>query len=340
MMLPALRKQTDADVHLSHLLDLDARMHLLVVIKARFRIQLDGKLQREPGAEVRTTDKLWDEDKPEQSSLEHSSDLCLRKPAADIVCKGDAMAPGREPQRQLDVLLRVGPVERALRVFGQRVWYKGMTELAPTPPEPFVSMPLKWELAFGGRDSSSGALVEEPRNPVGKGLTGQPASLVHQPVANIEDPADLIKNAASRPRPAGLAPIMRHWAPRKLHAGTHDATWLRERVPLQPLDFDARHNQIAPPELIYPGYLSGGEQVDLFHLCEHAAALRFFLPKLSFYVGADAGGGQITEHRPVCDTLILEPNDLIFDLVYRCSIPLSLTHELRSVQVHERKVLP
>lgn len=338
MKLPPLRKHTEATVHHCHLTAADGRVHVLVLVKQRFAVTLAGQVKRKPGAEVRFRDELWDEDKPEQSSIKLASDMCLHKPAADIVVKGEAMAQARAPQTQLDVLLRVGELARTLRVFGTRVWYKGAFGLTTTAPTPFTSMPLKWELAFGGRDASAGKPLEESRNPVGVGFAARAESLIDKPLPNIEDPGDLITSEKSRPKPAGLGPIMHHWEPRKRYAGTYDETWLRERVPLPPLDFDARHQQIAPPELVYPGYLRGGEQVDLFNLCEEGA-LRFTLPKLSFYVGAHLPQG-VVEHRPVLDTLLLEPNDLSFELVFRASIPMPpRAHELRAVQVHERKVL-
>src|SRR5262245_23778870 len=105
MQLPPLRQQADATVHLSHALDLMGRVHVLVVIKARFAIGLDGSVTRDAPPKVNEIDKLRDEEKPEASSLEYASDLCLRKPAADIVCVGAAMSEGKRLQESLDVLI-------------------------------------------------------------------------------------------------------------------------------------------------------------------------------------------------------------------------------------------
>ncbi len=337
MKLPALRQRTEARVHTSFAVGMDGGVNVLVVIKQRFSVSVAGLVRRSSG-EVRLADELWDESAPEASSIKLSSDLCFFKPATDVVVKADAMAPHKKPHTVLDVLVRVGVIERALRVFGTRVWYKSALGLSATPPQPFESMPLKWELAFGGRDSSTGRLLEESRNPVGRGFVADPATLVHHPLPNVEDPLHPITNEKSRPPPAGVAPIMHHWAPRKAYAGTHDDTWLRERLPLAPLDFDDRHNQIAPPELIYPGYLRGGEEVSLYNVCEQGA-LRFNLPKLSFFVGAEVDG-ELIEHRALLDTLLLEPNDLAFELVWRSHVPLlGRAHETRAIQVHERQVL-
>jgi hypothetical protein len=89
--------------------------------------------------------------------------------------------------------VRLGPVRKALRVFGQRVWYRGAASLALTAPEPFESLPLRWEYAYGGFDDSDPAHpIEEPRNPVGCGVTRHGASLVNEAAPRIEDPDNLI----------------------------------------------------------------------------------------------------------------------------------------------------
>ena len=109
---------------------------------------------------------------------------------------------------------------------------------------PFESVPVKWELAYGGADyTDPKSPLEEHRNPVGTGLVRDASELLHRPAPQIEDPRDLITSAHSRPAPAGLGPIARHWAPRRAYAGTYDEAWKRERMPLAPLDLDGRERE-------------------------------------------------------------------------------------------------
>ena len=58
--------------------------------------------------------------------------------------------------RVLDVRLRVGPVHKAVRVFGNRRWERAGSSWRATPPEPFEHVPLRWELSFGGRAAGDG----------------------------------------------------------------------------------------------------------------------------------------------------------------------------------------
>src|SRR5690606_1156027 len=121
-----------------------------------------GAVSRAGGAEIRIADEPWDPDAPETSSIKYPSDLCLRKPSTDVVVVGSAMAPYRQAVRELDVRVRVGPVQKALRVVGPRAWYRAAVgRMKLTEPQPFESTTLKWEHAWGGADYES-----DPQRPI------------------------------------------------------------------------------------------------------------------------------------------------------------------------------
>src|SRR5262249_43396707 len=152
-----------------------------VIAKQRFGLTRSGVVHRQPGAQVRLVDDPWDPE-AEQSSARFPSDLCLRKPGTDVVVSGSAISPRRQPVKELDVSVRVGPVSKRLRVFGTRVWAPGVARMALSAPQPFVELPLRWEDAYGGMDASDPKKVaHEPRNPLGRGVAADPATLKHQP---------------------------------------------------------------------------------------------------------------------------------------------------------------
>ena len=140
-------------------------------------------------------------------SIARPADVCLSKPGTDVVVVGDAVAPEERPVRQLDVMVRVGPLEKHVRAFGPRVWYRhDRQRWVPTPPEPFTRQPIVWESARGGMDvDPRGAGAHEPRNPHGCGVAADPRTLEHRPTPSIEDPRDPITSHLDRPAPAGLA---------------------------------------------------------------------------------------------------------------------------------------
>ena len=85
-----------------------------------------------------------------RSSVRTESDLAPAKPAADILVVGSARAPGGVARASWWVSVKVGEVEKHLRVTGPRAWVRGPRGFALTEPEPCVEVPLRYELAFGG----------------------------------------------------------------------------------------------------------------------------------------------------------------------------------------------
>jgi hypothetical protein len=339
MDLPELKKSTSAAVDLSYQLGMDGGLRVLVVIKLGFVVGPKAEVTRTPETEVRLIDELWDPEDPENSSIKFPTDICLRKPACDVIVVGDAMAKGRRESAELDVVIQVAALEKTLKVFGPRVWLKRMGGLGVSPALPAPSTPLKWELAYGGRDFSDPKRpLEEPRNPAGTGVAHDLSKLDNTAAPRVEDPRRLIKDHTTKPTPAGVGAIGRHWSPRREYTGTLDDAWQRERMPLLPMDFDERHNQVAPPSMILPGYLRGGEQVSLLNL-NADGPMRFLLPRIVFFVGARSESGM-TEYPPALDSLILVPNERRFELVWRCTLPVPRrARELEAVQVHEKAIV-
>jgi hypothetical protein len=77
--------------------------------------------------------------------------------------------------------------------------------------------------------------------------------------------------------PACFAPVAPNWQPRAGFAGTYDDNWQQTRAPYLPDDYNPRFMNVAPPDLIYPGYLQGGEAVRVIGM-HPAGDLGFALP--------------------------------------------------------------
>ena len=339
MDIPPVKQGTRAHVDLLPQVGMDGGQLWLVLIKERYYIQPDGRLARIGGAETVKTDQSWNPDEPETSTWSLPSDVCLRKVSTDVIIAGSAMAPGRRLVRELDVMFRIGTIERILRVTGTRVWFRGAGGMALTPPEPFEEVSLRWEYAWGGVDDSDPAQrLEEPRNPAGRGVARDPSTLLHKLGPQIEDPRDPITGPRGRYAPMGVSVVGRGWMPRRQYTGTVDERWMKERMPLPPADFDDRFNQAAPPEQITREPMRGGERVQLLNL-NADGALQFELPRIHFFVGARVGAGM-TEFRSMLDTVVIQPNDRQLDLTWRATVPMPRpASRLEFVQVHEKEML-
>jgi hypothetical protein len=340
MKLPTLSKDSTVSLDVVPQLGRDGDMVWVIVMKQLFYVDRRDVVERIEGAKLRMADEMWDEDEAETSSVKYPADVCIRKPSTDVVVVGNAEGVYAPRVKQLDVLVRVGPVKKLLRVFGTRVWYKGLGSLGLSPPQPFETQPIRWEYAFGGFDDSHPEKpLKEPRNPVGRGIARDRASLVDQPGPSIEDPTDLITSEKSRPAPAGVGALGRHWMPRRQYVGTTDALWKKERMPLAPLDFDERYNQLASPDLITPAPLQGGEPVEVVNMCSEGA-LKFSLPRIAFHVGATYDDRSKKEYRTMLDTVLLLPSERRLELTWRTALLVPRpASKLRNVQLFEKTIL-
>jgi hypothetical protein len=286
-------------------------------VKATFDLSSGTPKLADKQAKFLPADVFWAD--PAASSLRAAADLTLSKPATDVLLTGRAIA--NDAVGRMDVRLRVGHLSRTLRVFGKRQWVKRGEDWAITDPEPFTRMPLRWELAFGGQSVPvDGKPPEyEPRNPVGLGFIGSDETAIEgRALPNLEDPAHSITKPQDRPTPGCFAPVAPIWMPRRGYAGTYDDAWQRTRAPFLPKDFGPRYFNVAPPELVAPGYLVGGEAVEVSG-CTAGAALRFALPKLTLSLSWDFDGREI-EGQARLDTVLIEPDEARLQMVWRAAL--------------------
>jgi hypothetical protein len=257
---------------------------------------------------------------PLTSSIRVPDDVGLIKPATDVLLIGSAYAPGGRPANWMDVSLSVGSMHKFVRVFGDRRWEADGLGYRMSAPAPFKRMPLVWERAFGGWDESDAGPAAEARNPVGLGYRiqkgGRPIDGL--PVANLEDPYLPITSWEDSPAPACFAPVAPHWKPRSDFAGTYDDRWQRQRAPYLPDDFDSRFFQVAPAGLTAPGYLQGGETVEVRGATPDGY-LGFTIPDLRVQVTFIVAG-QPQERVANLDTVIVDADAARLVLLWRCGL--------------------
>jgi hypothetical protein len=274
---------------------------------------------------------------PATTSIRLVSDLCLGKPGTDVLVRGCAWAPNEAPTWQTDVSVRVGSLTKVARVLGDRVWETGASGASMAWVAPFLRMPLVWERAFGGSDLNEKGSSADMRNPAGTGfrVSGGTKSLAGMALPNVEDPAAMVSSPSDRPAPMGFAPIAPHWEPRKSFAGTYDEAWQQRRAPYLPADFDARFFQVAPPGLVTPGFLQGGEPVDI-RGATASGILQFVLPEVRVQFTYRQQGAE-TVRFGVLDTVLIEPDEQRLVLVWRAA--LSCDKQLLKVREVEATLL-
>jgi hypothetical protein len=288
----------------------------VVAVKATYRVRADGTTEL---AEAQTPLFYSAEHigEPGKSSIRYEADLIPTKGATDVVVNGHAYAPDGAAHT-IDVSIRVGPLTKTLRVFGDRRWQVAVSgRLRPSSPAVFERMPIIYERAFGGWDRTDADPAKQRMhfpNPIGTGFVTDERRLEGRALPNIEHPDNLITAWNDRPSPAGLGAIASYWSPRLEWGGTYDEGWMENK----PDDFDDRFHQSALPDQQVAGYLRGGEVVALKNMTE-SGSLQFVLPKVHLAFSTWFGK-QKREHRGSLQTVVIEPDVPQVILVWQTSL--------------------
>lgn len=292
----------------------DAVDTLYVMVKATFNIGAQATLVDEQAPPV-AADVYWTE--PGKSSIKFASDFHIGKPSTDIIMYGHACGLDKKPVHQLDVDLAVGETSKSIRIFGDRHWQEGHI----SAPAPFTSMAMVYEKAFGGFHVTKDGVTEtDVRNPVGRGFAGsrKAEDMDGVPLPNLENPSQLIMTPTDLPVPACFGACAPHWQPRVAYAGTYDEQWQTTRAPYLPEDFDRRFFNVAHPDMVYPGYLSGGEPVQITNM-HPKGMLQFEVPRVRLLARVMMADKEVTPDFHL-ETLILDPNHLQMSMVWRAAV--------------------
>lgn len=308
---------------------------LVLMAKARYRFARDahGRAQlADTQSEFLPSDCFDGE--PGLSAPRIEADFVPYKPRCDVVVHGNAHAPDGNAVRTLDVGLAVGTREgnwrKTLRVYGERRWHRRVGLWSLSEPEPFVTLPISYDRAFGGSFTHAAIGSDDPSeytahpgNLVGRGYaTGRFLALLDGATAhNIEAEDDRVVAPDRCHKPAGLGPLARNWQPRLHFGGTYDEDWKRSRFPALPQDFDARYFQCAPEDqqIDYP---SGGETIGLMNLTQGGGITTFQLPRLDLPAVVLRRDRSRVPLQPVVDTIVIDAERQEYDLTWRASAPL------------------
>ena len=277
----------------------------VVVARGTFKLATGGPLVMDNVQRPLVMSDTYDGD-PHQTPQMACTDLAPFKPGTDVTFIGAAFAPDGVAASSWICGLKVGPVQKRLRVHGPRFWrartrktWRGLVDKKKedaldgwelTAGDAVTHVPIDWRFAFGGRLEDGEAFE---RNPVGVGLVNEDQFLERPewPAPQIEDADAPIRSVSDRPAPAGLGPLSPFWEDRVQKAGTYDDAWLNDRHPLLPRDFDFSFWQAAHPDLVADPWLRGDEPFELDHLLPGLGMFRGRLPNIRLEVTIDRGMG-------------------------------------------------
>ncbi len=281
--------------------DFEGPFLVVVVLKVTYEVGDDGK--------VRIAEKQvplqYEEKKTDLGVL--PGDFACQKPLVDFMILGRAYAHGGDPTEQMTVRLKVGKFERKLLVFGDRKWIKKENGLVPSDPEPFTTMPVSYDNAYGGVAKALGYDIPHPYNPDGKGYVLEEKYAEGLSLPNIEDPEDLITSWDCRPIPAGFAPVPVASMFTVDRGVEIDGERMQQQI--RPEIFQCAHPKLTFPEI------SPGSEVLVEGMTDNGL-LRFSLPRLQAEINVQLGEKKYSNPGRI-DTVCLFTEEKKFFLLYR-----------------------
>lgn len=326
--------------------DAQARLFNILIVKATYAFDAEFNLCASPEQEPLNFSDQCHED-VNTSALRYPSDLVPFKPQAEVLLTANAFAPGPAlAQWRCGFGLRgaAGQIRAELDVTGPREW-RPRWRRSPnadepasaadpdflgwdlTEPEPVSTVPLRYELAFGGLQPRGAEILADERNPLGCGWVDRDWTdhRLPQRVPQILQPGVPISDPYHCPAPTGFGPIPPAWLPRRPLGGTYDAAWRAERWPHWAKDYDFAFHNSAPPFLRLPGGFSGDEQILLHHLRPEKPDITFWLPGEAVVARLTATDGTSRQMALRADTLLLDltaerPEDCLVTLTWRLAL--------------------
>lgn len=246
-------------------------------------------------------------------------DHVLPKAHAEVMLCGAAHAS--KPVESMTVRLQCGPVDKRLRVIGDRRWDRTWTRsVCVHAPKPFTAMPLTLDRAYGGAGHD---------NPLGCGYL-PPLSwlrVADGKMPNVGYPDRPLMPGRSDQPYAGFAPQQLAHAHRKRAAsGTYDQRWLSEDFPGLPRDFDFSLYNLAPVDQQFRGRFAGGEAYRLEGVHPTEPMIAGSLPAMQAraFVLAQGQGADAAQDVPLqCDTVWFFPEVGVGLMVYRGEVPVT-----------------
>lgn len=333
---PALINRTGYAFEALLLADEEGVPQFVPLVQATFAIGRSGVpelLEVQPPVNV---GGQWRGD-PEHTSMVLEPQVAFIKPGTDVVLLGHAYAPSPGSTESV-VGIRVGPLQKAAKVFGDRRIVNRLGFAGISRPEPFERFPIVYERAFGGWDRHDPDPLkhrQEARNPVGVGFRVTAQGPEEQPLPNFEDPGQLFKAWGDAPPPMGFGFIGPNWQPRLAFAGTYNAAWSKTRMPLLPQDFDRRFFNAASPGLISPRPLRGDEPVVVVGAAPEGR-VDFSLPGVQAPVCVvEMRGRNRVPLQTALDTVVVDMDARTVMLTWRARLAArNGPHDVLSIEVH------
>jgi uncharacterized protein YjbI with pentapeptide repeats len=262
-------------------------------------------------------------------------DELMPKARGEVLLAGSAYAAQGLATTGQTVRLKLGTIDKSIRVIGDRQWMYGLLPLFQiTPPTPFTRMPLEWSRAFGGS--------RHPGNPDGCGYVPNPLAALfgrnQGPMPNLEDPQHPVRGHRRRHAPVGFGALDVGWLPRRRWIGTYDRHWQAQTYPGLADDTDPEFFNAAPEDQRIAGHFHGGESYRLEGMHPSLPVIEGQLPELrprAFVLPKGRPSDALDEVPLAFDTVWFFPDAELGIAIHRGEVPIhdSLALDVEALMV-------
>lgn len=273
----------------------------VVACKATYRLVspvVELALEQDP---LTAADVFFDGE-ARRSSLRSASDWSPFKRRTDVVLVGSAHAPAQTQVRRMVSCLGFGNFEKIVEVRCDR-WVGDDGSVHEGAP--FTKMPMRWERAGGGPETSNPVGVRAVRDGFGK-----------LPLPNLQPIAFDPAAPDWYVPPVGFAPIAPLWPSRASALGAYASTWSERWIESGlPDDLDFAFFQIAPRDQ----QIDGCEPNAVLTLENLHPAIDRFSTRLAGHRARALVEPEGLEIEMICDTVVIDTDRLLVTLTWRGS---------------------
>ena len=273
-------------------------LQLSVIVKLHLRMRNNAAMEIAEAPPLAVRDRHHADD-PTRSLID-ASDLVPYRARADVWLTGQAYAPLGRRVRAL--VARLGVYRQGSPLLEKTVHLVGSRRRADEEPEPFETMPIVYERAYGGAGFDA--------NPVGVGADARSI------LPNVLDPDN-------PERPVGFGPVSRYWKQRRRFLPQEWRRQLEQAIPELPSGFDWSYFQAAPEDQQL-AFLQGDEWLVLDGMHPMFMRLQTRLPSIV----------------AVARVLPAQPSDDLGDAVALVADTLAIDTDAESCSISWRGVIP
>ncbi len=252
-------------------------------------------------------------------------DMVMPKPKAEVLMVGTAQNPQGLSDEPFTAGLKLGSIDKHLKLYGEREFKKSLLGYSLTDPSPTEAVTINDSNSYGGEGFED--------NPAGCGFfQDKKATPLRAPC--IEHPNKAVKSINGKYMPEGFGALGLNHRLRKQYNGDYSSKqWLEQHFPDMAPDTDFHLFQAARPEQWFSSYLQGGEQYTLYNMVpgvpEFTGTLPTVRPRAFIFDDAE----QFSEIELNLDTLWLFPDISVGACIYHGQIEVNTLDSL-DVQAH------